>query len=309
MVIRGYRVSTLLKRTGQEALEDDVLGLAAQTAYYFFFSLFPLFLFTAPLLGLLGDKERIVTALMDRASRAIPGEGLEMVENVVEQVVFVEGAPGLMSIGAVLALWTGSNVFNAMIKALNRAYDVEESRTWWQKRLVAIAAVVVGGVAILSATAVMLFGPNIARWVGGTLGMGELGVSVWGMVQYPLVFAMLVGALWALYYFLPNIRQDKLQVLVGAVAATILWVIVTLAFRTYVSNWGNFNRTYGTIGGVIVLLMWMYLSMLVMLVGGELNSELNRGTGEVDSRSGAVYAGRLATGTAAGSASTERVGA
>ena len=307
MIIKGYRVGPLLRATGREALDDNIMGLAAQTAYYFFFSLFPLFLFAAPLLALIGDKQEMIEALMSRLAGTLPGSAIDLVQGVIEDVVLAEGAPGLVSIGAVLAAWAGSNIFNGLIDALNRAYDVDEGRTWWRKRLIALASVVAAGLVMLTATAVMLAGEEIAGWLGRGIGLGDDAVMVWTIAQYPIALALLVGTAWMIYYFLPNIRQDKTQVLVGALVATMLWIIVTLLFRAYVVNFGSYSKTYGTVGGVIALLTWMYLSMLVLLIGGELNAEIHHGTGALEPRAGAVYVGQVLSGSTSRAPSTERV--
>ena len=307
MIIKGYRVGPLVRATGKEVLDDNIMGLAAQTAYYFFFSLFPLILFTAPLLGLLGDKQAMIEGIMDRVAGTLPGDALDLVRGVVQEVVLTEGAPGLMSIGAVLAAWAGSNIFNGLIDALNRAYDVEEGRPWWKKRLIALASVVAAGLVLLTATAIMLGGAEIAEWVGRQLGLGDDAVSLWTVGQYPIALGLLIGTAWMIYYFLPNIRQDKTQVLVGAIVATVLWIVVTLLFRAYVVNFGAYSKTYGTVGGVIALLTWMYLSMLVLLVGGELNAEIHHGTGALEPRAGAVDVGQVLSGSTSRAPSTERV--
>ena len=307
MVIKGYRVGPLLKNTGKEVLEDNVLGLAAQTAYYFFFSLFPMLLFTTPVIGLLGDPQGTIAWVTDQAAQVIPPDALGLVRGVVDDVVFSENAPGLISIGLLLAAWTGSNVFNNMIYALNRAYDIDESRPFWKKRLIALAALVVAGLSLFIASTIMLAGPEIIDWIVSLVPGLEGTRTLWLIVQYPLAFGILVGMLWMIYYFLPNLRQSKSQVLVGAVVATLLWITVTLAFRAYVVNFGSYNKTYGTIGAVIILLTWMYLTMLVILVGGELNAELHHGTGAVKPRTNAVYAGRVVTSGDPGKASTDRI--
>jgi membrane protein len=307
MIVKGYRVGPLLRATGKEILRDGVPGLAAQAAYYFFFSLFPLFLFAAPILSFVGDKQEMIGRLMARLGATLPGSALELVEGVVTDVVLSESAPGLMSLGAVLAAWAGSNIFVALIDALNTAYDVEERRPWWKKRLLALASVLGAGIVMLVATAIMLAGEQIADWVGGQLGLGERGVLVWASIQYPLAVALLVGMAWLVYYFLPNIRQDRRQIFVGAIAATLLWVILTLAFRAYVVNFGSYSKTYGTVGGVIALLTWMYLTMLVLLIGGELNSEIHHGTGALEPRAGAVYAGQVLSGSTSRAPSNARV--
>ena len=307
MIIKGYRVGPLVRATFREVLDDNIMGLAAQTAYYFFFSLFPLILFAAPLLGLIGDKQEMIQAVMQRVAGTLPGDALDLVRNVVQDVVLAEGAPGLMSIGALLAAWAGSNIFNALIDALNRAYDVEEGRAWWKKRLIALASVIAAGVVLLTATSIMLGGATIAEWLGRQLGLGESGVTVWAFLQYAVALALLIGTAWMIYYFLPNIRQDRTQVLAGAIVATLLWILVTLLFRAYVVNFGAYSKTYGTVGGVIALLTWMYLSMLVLLVGGELNAEIHHGTGALEPRAGAVYVGQVLSGGTSRAPSTERV--
>ena len=307
MVIKGYRVKPLLKKTGQEILDDNVLGLAAQTAYYFFFSLFPLLLFTTPLIGAFGDPQGIMDWVTQQAARVVPPDALGLVRGVVDDVVFSSSAPGLISVGVVLAAWTGSNVFNNLIFALNRAYDVDESRPFWKKRLIALASVVVAGLFLFIAATIMLVGPEIIDFVVSLVPGLERTRTVWLVVQYPIAFLLLVAMMWMIYYFLPNLRQNKAQVLVGAVVASMLWVLVTLAFRAYVVNFGSYNKTYGTIGAVIILLTWMYLTMLVILAGGELNSELHHGTGALKPRRNAVYEGRVVTTREPGLVSTDRV--
>lgn len=296
MVIRGFRVGTLAKQVGSQVMSDNVLGLAAQTAYYFFFSLFPLMLFLTPLFSLVGDKQEFVNFLMDQLGRALPPETSQLVHDIVTNVVYSTSAPGLMSVGAILALWTGSNVFNALAGALNRAYNVEETRPWWKTRLLAMAMVVLSGVAIIIATVSLVAGQEIVEWVAGLLRLDASTAAVIKLVQYTvaLLFLFFVGFLT--YLLLPCERQKKSQVLVGTTVATALWVLVTLGFRFYVVNFADYNKTYGTIGGIIVLLTWMYLSMLVLLIGGELNSELHKGTGRVTARGGTLYGGRISSG-------------
>ena len=306
MLLHGYRVGPLLRATFREIGSDNLLGLAAGTAYYFFFSLFPLFLFLAPLLSLVGEREKTFGWVIGQLAAAVPAEAMQMVHDVVKHVVFSESAPGIMSVGAVLAIWTGSNIFTSITVALNNAYDVTERRPWWKRRLIAIAAVIVAGGSLMMATTIVLAGDRLATWAGRQFGWGLDAIATWSVVEVPLVFLLIVGMAWMLYYFLPCVQQRPRRVLVGALFATVLWLLVTIAFRAYVANFGAYNKTYGTIGGVIVLLTWMYLSMLVLLIGGELNAEIARGTGAVTPPVGAVYLGRITT-DAPGLPSTERV--
>src|SRR5690242_18113496 len=142
MVVLGYRVGALAKKTLKETLDDNLLGLSAQTAYYFFFSLFPLLLFVAPLLSLIGNKQQTFKMFTDQFQQVVPTEGWELIGGVIKDVVYAKNAPGLMSVGALLAVWAGSNVFSALIDALNVAYNVRDTRPWWKKKLIAVASVV-----------------------------------------------------------------------------------------------------------------------------------------------------------------------
>ena len=307
MVIRGYRVGTLARRVWAEIQDDNILGLAAQLAYYFFFSLFPLLLFLTPLFSLVGDPERLVAFTLVQLEQAVPSEAMAVVENVVTSVAFSKNAPGLMSVGALLALWAGSNVFNAIIAALNRAYDVKERRPWWKARLIALAMVLVSGLAIALASVTIIAGEQIIAWAAGLLRLDRGAAQLWLLAQYAVGFLFLLGAAWLAYYVLPATRQNPRITLAGALFASVMWVIVTLGFRLYVVNFGSYDATYGTIGAVMVLLTWMYLTMLVLLVGGELNSELHKGTASVRPRQGRLFAERIPTGEVPSQPSVRRV--
>ena len=307
MVVLGYKVETVATRTIREILDDNLLGLAAQTAYYFFFSLFPLLLFVAPVLSLIGNKQETFGLVASQLQQVVPSEGWPLIGGVISDVVYAQNAPGLMSIGALLAVWAGSNVFSALIDALNSAYDVVDTRPWWRKKLIAVASVLVIGLVVLLSTVLILGGDQLSSWLADSLDLSGALRTALGYIQIPVGFALLVTIAALSYYFLPNLRQSKRQVLVGAVFATLAWTAVTLAFRVYVSNFADYNATYGAIGGVIVLLTWMYFSMLVFLIGGEINSELHRGTGAISPRPGLLYGGRIETAAAAGVPSLDRV--
>lgn len=295
MVILGYRPKELIKKTASETIEDNVLGVAAEVAYNFFFSLFPLILFTAPLLSLLGDKRQIVSDLLSRLSQVVPADAFSLLSKVVNDIVFAENAPGLISIGALLAAWSGSNIFTAFIEALDTAYDVKDERPWWKKRLLALGVLVGWAFILTIVTAILLAGDNIAHYAQIELGLGTAAIQVWSVLQFPIAVLLLLALFFLMYWVLPFVKQDKRQILVGSVVATILFLLATLIFRLYIQHFPP-NKVYGTIGAVMVLLTWMYVISVVILVGGELNSELHHGTGSIASKKGSVYAGRIATG-------------
>src|SRR6478672_9340942 len=158
MVILGYRPGLLLKKTIRETLDDNILGLSAQTAYNFLFSLFPLLLFLAPLLSIIGDKQTMMNTLMTRFAEALPPKAYDLFAGVVKDVVFSKNAPGLMSVGALLAAYSGSNIFTTYMDALNIAYDVKDTRSWWKKKLIGLGMVIGAGILLGVVTAILLAG-------------------------------------------------------------------------------------------------------------------------------------------------------
>lgn len=295
MIIKGFNVVPLVKKTVQEIGKDRIPSLAAETAYYFFFSLFPLLLFLTPLLGLMGNGRELMEGLLARLATTLPPDALSLIRRTLEEIVTTSGGAGIMSLGALLAGWAGSNIFGSLMEALNVAYDVTETRPWWKRLALRLACLAASGFVVLGATAVFLDGGRIAAWIGGALHLGTAGIIALGVMQVILATALLVGLGAVVYKLLPNLSQRWAHVIVCSAIATVLWIVATLVFRMYVQNFGSYNKTYGTIGGVILLLTWMYYSMFVLLIGGELASEIHHGTGAVDPERGAIYLGRLVT--------------
>lgn len=282
MVIKGFHVGHLLKEVGKAIWADNILTIAAAVAYNFFFSIFPLLLFAAPLLALVGNKQQLFNWILGQLAGSVPPAAYTMLAGVARDVVFAPNAPGLVSIGAVLTAYSASNIFGSLMGALNIAYHVKnDRRPWWKQRLIQLAMVLVAGGLLTLAATVMIAGPNIVDTVARVTHLGSLTKWGWMILQYPLAFAFLVSAFWLMYYILPDFPQHKRQILVGAVIAAALWVLATTLFRLYVINFTTFNKAYGTVGAVLLLLSWMYYSMVVVLAGGELNAELAKGTGEI----------------------------
>jgi len=293
MVIKGFDVVQLLKKTGREVGEDRITSLAAQTAYYFFFSLFPLLLFLTPMLGLFGNGERLMDETLSRLSSTLPADALSLIRRIMSEVLAAQGGPGIMSMGALLAAWSGSNIFGALMEALNIAYDVEETRPWWTRQLLKLGALFIAAVVMLLATLTFLDGSHLAQWLGSAFGLGAAALRIIGVLQLVVASALLVAIGAVLFRLLPNVKQRWSNVVVASIVTTLLWIVATLLFRLYVQHFGSYNRTYGTIGGVIALLTWMYYSMFVLLCGGELASEMHHGSGAVAPARGVVYHGRI----------------
>jgi membrane protein len=306
MIVAGFHVMPLLKKTVREIGEDRIPSLAAETAYYFFFSLFPLLLFLTPLLSLVGNGPELMESMVSRLATTLPADALSLLRRTLGEIITSSGGAGVMTLGALLAGWTGSNIFGSLMEALNVAYDVTETRPFWKRVALRLGCLVVAGVIVLLATMVFLDGERLARWVGDSMGLGPAGIAVVTALEIVLAFCLLVGLGVMIFRLLPNVHQEWRHVVVAAVVTTVLWIVATLLFRLYVQHFGAFNKTYGTIGGVIALLSWMYYTMFVVLSGGELASELHHGTGAVDPEKGAVYLGRIVSESGPGRASMEK---
>ena len=300
LIVAGYDVIVLARKTLSELLDDNILGMSAAAAYSFFFGLFPAFLLVAPILSTFGNKKELFDRLFTLMATSLPPSAVTLVEGVLSDVVFSKGAPGLMSAGALLALFAGANMFSTLAAALNDAYEVHETRPWWRVQLISIGATIVFALTIGASVALLMGGGDLLRWFVSTAHLRGASAAASAIAQYTVTIALMLASVWAIYVILPDVKpQNPLQTLVGAAFATALWIAVTLLFRCYVINFGAYNRTYGTIGAVIVLLTWMYLSMLTLLLGGELNSELRRGTGTTALKDQGLSAGSGAGGRVA----------
>ena len=268
----GLSVVELAKRVWAEFSEDEVSDRAAALAYYFLFALFPALLFLTALLGLLplGD---LMDRLMDYVSQAMPGDAASIIEKTLQEIQ-AGASSGLLSIGVLGALWAGSNGMSSIMSALNVAYDVKETRAWWKVKLMAIILTLGFSVFILSALVLMVFGPKIGETVAAWVGLGEMFTFVWNIVSIPIVMVLVALGIALVYYLAPNVEQHWRWVTPGSVVALVLWLAASLALRFYVTNFANYSATYGSIGGVILLMLWLYLSGMALLLGAEVNAEI-----------------------------------
>ncbi|BCS31861.1 hypothetical protein TBR22_A10640 [Luteitalea sp. TBR-22] len=260
------------KRTMKETIADDCLGLAAQLSYYVFLALFPAILFLLalgsyfPLQDLSGQIVRVLRPIASPDVIAIISEQIQRIANSEDG--------GLLTFGVLTALWSSSAAMVAVTSALNAAYDIEEGRPWWKVRLVAVGLTLALAVFFLLSFTIVLAGPAIASYLEQTLHLGSTVSTAWLVVQWPVAFLLVSTAIGLVYYFAPDAEQDWVWISPGAVLATVLWLTASYAFRLYVTNFSDYNATYGAIGGVMVLLLWFYVSSLAILVGAEMNAEI-----------------------------------
>ncbi len=255
-------------------IDDDVPGLAAQLSYYFFLALFPALLCLLALASFFPLSD-----VTDDVGRALgPFVSSQVLSLIQEQMRRLANSAngGLLTVGGVGALWTSSAALVSIVGALNRACGVREGRPWWKVRLVAMALTLGVVLLILVALSLVLVGPVVAQWLGRITGWGVPFEWAWFALQWPLVFLFAATGIGLVYYFGPDTHQRWAWIAPGAVGASLLWLLASIAFKLYVVRFTDFEASYGTVGGVIVVLLWFYLSGVAVLAGAELNAEIGR---------------------------------
>jgi membrane protein len=276
VILRALRVpiswKELLLRTYREVLADNCFGLAAELAYYFFLALFPALLFLVALISFI-PVDGLLDAITGMLGRVAPYEALKLIQDQILKIAN-DKSGGLLTLGMIGTLWSTSSGVTAIIDTLNAAYDIQESRPWWKVRLIALALTFALALFIVVSFALVLVGPTLAEHVARWAHMGPAFTWTWKILQWPVVFLLISQGFAFVYYLAPDAEQRWPWILPGAHLATALWLGISLGFRFYVTHFGQFNKMYGTIGGVIVMLLWFYLSGLVLLFGAEFNSEI-----------------------------------
>lgn len=268
----GWR--ELVKRTVLDTFEDGCPGLAAQLAFYFLLALFPALLFVVALLAYVPVGPALTTAI-ERLELILPPAVLQLVrEQLEEALAGVHG--GVITFAIAGAVWSSSSATTAIITALNRAYDIEEWRPWWKRRLIAVALTVGLSVFVVLAFALVVGGTDLALWLAPHVGLAGLLASAGTVPQWLAAFALVVIAIDLVYYFAPNADTEWVWVTPGSLVATVLWLVTSFGFKVYAENFANYGAVQGAIGGVVVLMLWFYLSGFALLIGAELNAEIDK---------------------------------
>ena len=262
----------LLKRTGKEALADNIFDLGAQQAYYFFFALFPALL-TLISIASFFPVANLMDSIVGVLGRFAPPDVIDIVGNQIRKLSQSDNG-GILTFGFLLTLWSSSAAVVSVITTLNAAYDITEARPWWKVRLTAIGLTIGIAVFVILSISLVLVGPTVAEHLANRLHLGVAFKWAWWILQWPVVLTLVSTGIGLIYYFAPDAEQEWVWITPGCVLATILWIIVSLAFKFYIALAGTYNETYGTLGGVIVLLTWFYLTSLAILMGAEFNAEI-----------------------------------
>ena len=268
----------MLKRTVREARDDNLTDWAAALTYYGVLSIFPALLVLVALLGLRGEHPRTTNALLEIVEDVSPGAASETLRDPIVDVIESKGGAGaLLGVGLLGALWSASGYIGAFMRATNVLYEVPEGRPFWKLRPLQIAITILMVLLLaLVAVAIVVTGP-LASAVGGVVGLGDAAVTAWSWGKWPILVLIVMMMLAILYYAAPNVRHPAFRFLTrGSVAAIVLWLVASLLFGLYVANFGSYNKTYGSLGAVVVFLVWFWISNLALLFGAELDSELER---------------------------------
>ena len=262
-----------LKRLWERLNKHEIFDRAAQLSYYFLLALFPLLLFMMTLLGYFaGESAAVRDKLLSYLARVMPSSAIDLVYTTLNEITQARSGSKL-SLGLLAALWAASNGMGAISDTLNGAYGVEETRPWWKVRLTAVVLTVALSILIITALVIVLYGGGIGERLAAYFGLGSAFTMVWKILQWPIALFFLLVTFTMIYHFGPNVRPKKCQWWSwGTLVAIILWLLFSFAFRLYLHYFNSYGVTYGSLGALIILMLWFYFTGVSILIGGEINS-------------------------------------
>lgn len=267
----------VLKRTLKEFSRDNLTDLAAALTYYGVLAIFPMIIVVVSILGLIGSSA--TQPLIQNLGSVAPGPAKQILTSAIQNVQSGRGAAGILFVvGLAVALWSASGYIAAFMRASNVVWDIEEGRPIWKTVPIRLGVTLITVLLITASAVAVLFTGGLATQAGKVLGLGSTAVTVFDIVKWPIMLVIVSVILAILYYAGPNVRQPGFRwVTPGSVLAVLLWILVSAAFAFYISSFASYNKTYGTLGGVIAFLVWLWLTNVVILLGAEFNAELERG--------------------------------
>ena len=256
--------------------DDEIFGRAAQLSYYFLLALFPLLLFLITLLGYFAEAGSEFRAkLLRYLATVMPSAAVTLVYTTLDEISSARGG-GKLSIGLLAALWAASNGMGAISQTLNIAYNVKETRSWWKVHLTSVLLTVALSVLIICALAIILYGGVIGNALAARLGLSSAFKIAWSILQWPIALIFVLATFNLIYNFAPNILpKERRWSTPGALVGVALWLAISFGFRIYLHFFNSYSITYGSLGALIVLMLWFYLTGVAILVGGEINCELD----------------------------------
>ena len=268
----------VLRKTAREFQHDQCTDLAAALTYYAVLSLFPAVLVVVSLLGVFGQGRNTTDAVLDIVSDMAPPSTVDTLRPTIQQLVESPSAGFALVLGILTALWSASGYVGAFGRAMNRIYEVPEGRPVWKLRPLQLALTLAGLIMVAAVAFMLAVSGPVARAIGNAIGLGDVALTLWNILRWPVILVLVAVAVAVLYYATPNVQQPKFRwTSVGAALAILVWILASVGFGVYVANFGSYNKTYGALAGVIIFLLWLWITNLALLFGAELDSELERG--------------------------------
>jgi membrane protein len=267
-----------VKRVVREFKEDNTTDWAAALTYYGLLSLFPALIAMVSIVGLVGDPQKTTDTLLDIVAQLGPETGVQTFREPIEAVTSNRSGAGIgLVVGILLALNAASNYVGAFMRASNQQYEVDEGRPFWKLRPLQIGVTLVCLILVaITATAIVATGP-VAEAVGNAIGLGSTAIDIWQIAKWPFLIAIVALIISILYYAAPNAKIDGFKfVTVGSAVAIVFWLVASVLFALYVANFGSYNKTYGTLGGVVGFLVWVWITNIAILLGNKVNAERER---------------------------------
>lgn len=268
----------VLRKTIREFSSDQCTDIAASLTYYAVLSLFPGLIAIFSLLGVVGQGKAASDAVLGIIEQVAPGDTVDTIRGPIEQIAESPGAGFALITGILLAIWSASGYVGAFSRAMNRIYEIEEGRPFWKLKPVQLLVTVITIVLLVIAAIILVVSGDVTKAIGDALGIGDVPQTIWSIAKWPLLIFIVVLVVAILYYATPNAKQPKFRwISMGALLAIIVLALATAAFGFYVGNFSNYDRTYGSLAGVIIFLLWLWIANLALLFGAEFDAELERG--------------------------------
>ncbi len=271
----GLSGKELARRVVSGISKNDLTGRAAELAYYFFVAIFPMLIFLLGIFGILASTGSTLRAeVVGWVGRVMPSAGQQIVHRFIDETARSSGT-GKLSFGIIVALWSASTGMAGLSDTLNAVYEVREERSYIAAKLNAIWLTVACSVLVVAAAVVVLYGGSLANLISSHIGLSGIVNILWKVVQWPVALFFLLLSFGLVYYFAPDLKKRKWHwISPGAIAGIILWLIVSFALRVYLHFFSSYSKAYGSIGAVLILLLWLYVTGLAILIGGEINAEI-----------------------------------
>jgi membrane protein len=266
-----------IQRVFRQINDDEIFGRAAQLSYYFLLALFPLLLVLINVLGFMAQRgTEFRSTLLSYLAAVMPSSAVALIQTTLDEISSASGG-GKLSLGLLATLWAASTGMGAIIQTLNTAYNIRETRPWWFVRLISVLLTIALSVIIIAALAVVFYGGTIGEALGARYGFGSQFSALWVVLQWPIALIFVLATFTLIYNFAPNLKaRQRKWISPGAFVAVALWLIISFGFRLYLQYFDSYSVTYGSLGAVIVLMLWFYLTGVAILIGGEVNCEADR---------------------------------